>query len=161
METYKNLIEKTFDFPNEEFRVDQNHLFFNNVDLQSIVEKHGTPLRLTYLPKVGEKINQAKELFENTFQKLNYQGQYIYSYCTKSNHFKFIIEETLQHGSQIETSSAFDIDIIKSLHKEGKVDEDLMIICNGFKRPQYIKNITFLFDKNLNVFVIDFGNCEF
>lgn len=141
METYKNLIEKTFDFPNQEFKVNDNKLSFNNVNLLEIVEKYGTPLRLTYLPKVGEKIQAARTLFKQVFKELNYQGNYTYSYCTKSNHFKFIIEETLKHGSQIETSSAFDIDIIKNLYQEKKLQKDILIICNGFKRPQYVTNI--------------------
>ena len=147
METYKNLIEKTFEFPNNEFKVHDNQLVFNGVNLQEIVEKYGTPLRLTYLPKVGEKIKTARNLFEEAFDKLNYKGKYIYSYCTKSNHFKFIIEETLKHGCQIETSSAFDIDIIEKLYLENKLEKDILIICNGFKRPQYISNIIKLINK--------------
>ncbi len=141
METYKHLIEKTFDFPNNEFETKNDELLFNGVNLQEIIKKYGTPLRLTYLPKVGEKIKTANELFQQTFKKLNYKGDYTYSYCTKSNHFKFIIEETLRYGSQIETSSAFDLDIIKKLHQENKLTKDILILCNGFKRPQYVENI--------------------
>lgn len=152
METYKNLIDKTFDFPNEDFDVNNHQLFFNDVNLQALVEKYGTPLRLTYLPKVEEKIKTAQNLFESAFEELNYQGKYIYTYCTKSNHFKFIIEETLKHGSQIETSSAFDLDIIKNLYEEKKVDKDILIICNGFKRPQYVQNIIGLINEG-------FTNC--
>jgi arginine decarboxylase len=152
METYKNLIEKTFEFPNDEFQVNNNQLFFNGVNIQGIVEKYGTPLRLTYLPKVGEKIQTARNLFEQAFKKLDYKGKYIYSYCTKSNHFKFIIEETLKHGSQLETSSAFDIDIIEKLYQEKKLEKDILIICNGFKRPQYISNIIKLINQG-------FENC--
>ena len=152
MESYKNLIEKTFEFPNEEFKINDNQLVFNGVHLEGIIKKYGTPLRLTYLPKIGEKIQTARNLFEQTFKKLNYQGNYIYSYCTKSNHFKFILEETLLHGCQIETSSAFDIDIIQKLHKENKLKKDILILCNGFKRPQYITNIVNLIEQG-------FENC--
>ena len=141
METYKELIEKTFEFPNNEFHFLDNQLVFNGVPLQKIIDKYGTPLRVTYLPKIGEKIKSARNLFEDAFIDLDYKGKYTYSYCTKSNHFKFILEETLLHGSQIETSSAFDIDIIYKLYKEKKVTKDILIICNGFKQPQYITNI--------------------
>jgi arginine decarboxylase len=152
METYRNLIEKTFEFPNSEFHLKDNRLIFNGVNLQDVVDKYGTPLRLTYLPKVGEKIETARNLFEQTFKKLGYKGKYIYSYCTKSNHFKFIIEETLKNGSQLETSSAFDIDIIEKLFLEDKLKKDILIICNGFKRPQYVSNIIKLINQG-------FENC--
>lgn len=141
METYNKLIHKTFNFPNQEFNVIDNQLHFNKVDLMAIVEKYGTPLRLTYLPKIGEKIHDAKFMFQKAFKKYGYKGDYIYTYCTKSSHFKFVIEETLKRGAQIETSSAFDMDIIKSLASNGTVGKDILVICNGFKRPEYTNNI--------------------
>ncbi|HPE83680.1 MAG TPA: arginine decarboxylase, partial [Aequorivita sp.] len=38
-------------------------------------------------------------------------------------------------------SSAFDIDIVESLKKTGKVTDKTYVICNGFKRERYIENI--------------------
>jgi len=51
------------------------------------------------------------------------------------------MEEVLKHEVHLETSSAFDINIIESLHEQGQLDQDTFIICNGFKRPQYVENI--------------------
>ena len=70
-----------------------------------------------------------------------YAGNYYYCYCTKSSHFKFVLDEALKNDIHIETSSAFDIDIIKSLKKEGKISNENYVICNGFKRDRYIENI--------------------
>ena len=72
----------------------------------------------------------------------NYKGKYFYSYCTKSSHFKHVLKEALKNDIHIETSSAFDIDIVNNLRREGKIKDTTYIICNGFKRDQYIKNIT-------------------
>lgn len=47
----------------------------------------------------------------------------------------------MKNDIHIETSSAFDIDIVNSLKKEGKIKDTTYVICNGFKRDQYIKNI--------------------
>ena len=47
----------------------------------------------------------------------------------------------MQNDIHLETSSAFDLNIIEELYNEGKIDKDIFIICNGFKRPQYIENI--------------------
>lgn len=141
MRKYIDLIEQTFDFPTKEFSVKGNYLSFNDIPLIDIIKEYGTPLRLTYLPKIGEKIDQANTWFQNSIKKHKYKGDYTYCYCTKSNHFSFVLDEVLKKGCQIETSSAFDMAIIKSLAQQKKVDKDLLIICNGFKRPAYVQYI--------------------
>ncbi|GAB5526846.1 MAG: decarboxylase [Roseivirga sp.] len=141
MRKYIDLIEQTFDFPSKEFSVNGNYLSFNDIPLIDIIKEYGTPLRLTYLPKIGEKIDEANTWFNNSIKKYNYKGSYNYCYCTKSNHFSFVIDKVLGKGSQIETSSAFDMAIIRSLHQQKKIDRNLLIVCNGFKRPAYVKYI--------------------
>ncbi|WBX72338.1 arginine decarboxylase [Tenacibaculum retecalamus] len=143
---YKDLIEQTFDFPQEEFQTKENNLLFHDIDLIQLVEKYGTPLKFTYLPKISENINRAKGWFNKAISKFNYEGTYHYSYCTKSSHFKYVLEEALRNDVHIETSSAFDIDIVKSLKKEGKLSNESYVLCNGFKRDQYIANIVSLID---------------
>ncbi len=139
---YIDLIHQTFDFPQEEFQVVNDELHFHGVPLKSIVSKYGTPLKLTYLPRISERIQYTKKLFENAFKKHNYQGKYTYFYCTKSNHFEFVLEEALKNDIHLETSSAFDIQIVKKLYEAGKIDKNTMIISNGYKRPLYTKYIT-------------------
>jgi arginine decarboxylase len=73
--------------------------------------------------------------------KVDYAGDYHYCYCTKSSHFSFVLEEVLNNEVHLETSSAFDIPIIEDLAERGLFAKDRYIICNGFKRPQYIENI--------------------
>jgi arginine decarboxylase len=138
---YKDLIEQTFDFPQEEFQTENGNLLFHNINLIELVEQYGTPLKFTYLPKISENINRAKNWFQKAIESQNYGGKYHYSYCTKSSHFKYVLEEALQNDIHIETSSAFDIDIVKSLKKEGKLSDDAYVLCNGFKRDTYITNI--------------------
>ncbi|MDX8552816.1 arginine decarboxylase [Tenacibaculum sp. 1B UA] len=143
---YKDLIEQTFDFPQAEFHTENNNLFFHNIDMLELVKQYGAPLKFTYLPKISENINKAKIWFHKAIEKHNYQGTYNYSYCTKSSHFKYVLDEALKNDIHIETSSAFDIDIVKSLKKEGKLSDDAYVLCNGFKRDQYIANIISLID---------------
>ena len=113
--TYTDLVKQTFYFPQEGFDTRDSNLFFNDLDLKAIIEKYGTPLKLTYLPKIGQQINKAKTLFSNAFKKHKYEGDYHYCYCTKSSHFSFIVEEALSHGVNLETSYAYDIEIINKL----------------------------------------------
>ena len=51
------------------------------------------------------------------------------------------MEEVLKQGVNLETSSAFDINIMESLHEQGLLKPDTYVIYNGFKRPQYVENI--------------------
>jgi len=138
---YLDLIEQTFDFPTEEFKVEDNELFFNNIPLMEVIKQYGTPLRVTFLPKITKQIQKAKRMFNVAIAKSDYKGSYNFCYCTKSSHFSFILEEALKNDIHIETSSAFDIPIIESLYESGRLKKETYIICNGFKRPKYIKNI--------------------
>jgi arginine decarboxylase len=138
---YIDLIEQTFDFPQDEFKVEDNELCFNNIPLMDLIKQYGTPLKVSYLPKIASQIQKARRLFNVAMAKSDYDGEYHYCYCTKSSHFSFVLEEALKNDVHIETSSAFDIPIIEYLNETGLFQKDNYIICNGFKRPQYIEGI--------------------
>ncbi|SDR96349.1 arginine decarboxylase [Gillisia sp. Hel1_33_143] len=138
---YSNLIDQTYYFPQEEFKLEDNELQFHDIDLMELVEKYGAPLKFTYLPKISQNINRAKVWFKNAIEKHDYKGNYNYCYCTKSSHFEHVLNEALKNDIHIETSSAFDINIVQKLKQTGKITDDTYVICNGFKRDQYISNI--------------------
>jgi len=139
--TYTDLVKQTFYFPQEGFDTKDGNLFFNELDLKALIDKYGTPLKLTYLPKIGSQIHKAKSLFAKAIKKHKYEGKYHYCYCTKSSHFSFVVEEALQHDVHLETSYAYDIEIINQLHKKRKISKDTYIICNGFKQKHYTSRI--------------------
>ncbi|MEO8960829.1 MAG: arginine decarboxylase, partial [Ginsengibacter sp.] len=89
--TYKDLVDQTFNFPQEGYDLKDGYLQYNGVDVKALIDKYGTPLKFTYLPKIGMQINKAKKMFANAIKKHKYEGQYNYCYCTKSSHFSFII----------------------------------------------------------------------
>ena len=150
MKSYFDLIDQTFEFPTKEFKVSENQLYFHDVDLMSVIEKYGTPLRITYLPRISHNIQKANKLFKEAIKKYKYDGNYTYCYCTKSSHFSFVLEECLKNGTHIETSSAYDISILRKLFSKGSISKDTYIICNGFKRPLYTQNITGLINDDFN-----------
>ena len=139
---FRDLIDQTYYFPTEEFSLDNSDLLFHEVPLMDLVKKYGTPLKFTYLPKISQNINLARQWFEEAMEKHNYGGKYFYCYCTKSSHFRHVMLEALKYDIHIETSSAFDIDIVENLKKEGRVKDSTYVICNGFKREAYIDNIS-------------------
>ncbi len=138
---YIDLIEQSFDFPQDEFKVEDGELYFHNIPMMDVIEQYGTPLKVTYLPKISSQIQRAKRMFNVAMAKVDYEADYHYCYCTKSSHFSFVLEEALKNDINIETSSAFDLNLIESLQVKGVVDKDLYIICNGFKKDIYIENI--------------------
>ncbi|MFT4022582.1 MAG: hypothetical protein QM664_02215 [Flavihumibacter sp.] len=139
--SYYDLVDQTFNFPQEGFEVKDDYLQFNGIDLKALIDKYGTPMKLTYLPKIGMQINKAKDMFAKAFKKHRYEGAYYYCYCTKSSHFSFVVEEALKHNIHLETSFAYDIEIIRKLYAKKKITKDTFIICNGFKQKTYTKRI--------------------
>lgn len=138
---YSDLIEQTFYWPQEEFYVEEDQLFWHEINLMDVIKQYGTPLKITYLPKISENIQRAKRMFNVAMAKVDYKADYNYCYCTKSSHFSFILDEALKNDIHIETSSAFDINIIEDLADQGKLTKKNYVVCNGYKRGQYLDNI--------------------
>src|SRR6478736_6595952 len=107
--TYADLVDQTFNFPQEDFKVEDEYLQYNGQDIKALIDKYGTPLKLTYL--------------------------------TKSSHFSFIVEEALKNEIHLETSYAYDIDIINKLYARRKINKETFIICNGYKQKPYTARI--------------------
>ena len=145
---YFDLIDQTFDFPQNEFNLREDRLFFHGIDLMRLVNDYGTPLKFNYLPQISNNIQRAKGWFREAINNQGYAGKYYYSYCTKSSHFAFVLDEVLKNDVHIETSSAFDIDIVNNLVDAGKLQEGSYVICNGYKPEKYIKNLKNLIEKD-------------
>jgi len=139
--SYFNLIEQTYYFPQEGFDLRGEYLTFHGISLQYLINKYGTPFRLVYLPKIGEQIKKARNLFNRAINITNYSGKYHFCYCTKCCHFYHVISEALRHDVHLETSSSFDIDLIVKLHKNGELSKDRIIVHNGYKSEEYLQKI--------------------
>ena len=138
---YQDLIEQTFEWPQQEFSTEDSELLWHDIPVMEIIKQYGTPLKVTYLPKISEHIQKSKRMFNVAMAKVDYQGDYHFCYCTKSSHFQFVLEEALKNDIHLETSSAFDINLIETLEEEGRITKDQFIVCNGYKRAQYAENI--------------------
>ena len=105
-----------------------------DVDVKALIDKYGTPLKFTYLPKIGMQINKAKKMFAKAIKKHKYEGKYNYCYCTKSSHFSFIVEEALKHDIHLETSYAYDIEIINKLYEKKKITKILLLFAMALNK---------------------------
>ena len=116
-------------------------MLWHDIPVMELIKQYGTPLKVTYVPKISEHIQKAKRMFNVAMAKVDYQSDYHFCYCTKSSHFQFVLEEALRNDIHLETSSAFDINLIETLEEEGRITKDQFVVCNGYKRAQYTENI--------------------
>lgn len=139
--TYFDLVEQSYYFPQEGFDLRNDYLTFHGISLKYLIEKYGTPFRFIYLPKIGDQIKKARNLFNKAIRNTNYGGKYYFCYCTKCNHFHHVIQEALKHKVNLETSSSFDIDLILNLYKHKQLDKNRIIVHNGYKTDEYLIKI--------------------
>lgn len=138
---FANLIDQTYYFPQDGFDLRNGYLHFHGVSIKHLIEEHGTPFKLMYLPKIGDQVKRANNWFKKSIKKNGYKGKYHYCYCTKCCHFQHVISEALDNGTHLETSSSFDIDLILKLHEQGKVNKRHILVHNGYKTANYLQKI--------------------
>lgn len=151
---YHNHIDQNFDFPQEGFEVIDNQLWFYGIDLVALIEKYGTPLKLTYLPKISDQITKARSIFAKAYKKHNYDASYSYCYCTKSSHFSYVLKEVLKNEVNLETSSAFDIHLIRKLIEQGRISKETVLVHNGYKRQLYAEMVAQLINDGFNSLLV-------
>jgi arginine decarboxylase len=139
--TYFELIDQSYYFPQEGFDLKNDYLTFHGISLKYLIDKYETPFKLVYLPRIGEQIKKARNLFNRAIKKNKYKGKYHYCYCTKCCHFSHVVKSALREGVHLETSSAFDIDLIFKLLDEGEVTKNTIVVHNGYKTDDYLKKI--------------------
>jgi len=139
--SYHDLIEQSYYFPQDGFDLQNGYLTFHGISIKYLIETYGTPFKLTYLPRIGAQIKRARNLFNKAIKENDYKGKYYYCYCTKCCHFQYIIQSVLQHTSNLETSSTFDIELILRLHRLGQMKKSSIIIHNGYKSKEYLQMI--------------------
>jgi arginine decarboxylase len=158
--TYFDLIEQTYYFPQEGFDLRDDYLTFHGISLKYLIKKYETPFRLWYLPRIGDQIKKAKNLFNRAIKANDYSGDYKYCYCTKCCHFHHVISAALKQNVDLETSSAFDIDLILSLYNKGEIKKDIAVVHNGYKTDEYIRKMIHLQKEGFTNTIIILDNTE-
>ena len=116
-------------------------LCFRELDLLTLVQEHGSPLEVAYLPLVGERVSRMIDAFERARAATGYRGEFVYAYASKANTAEEVVTTALDAGAHYECSSAFDVDIARLLWRAGRLPDTRMVLCNGFKVPVYAHNI--------------------
>ena len=69
--TYKDLVHQTFNFPQEDYDLQDDYLQYNGVDVKALIDKYGTPLKFSFLPKIGMQIAKAKKCLPMQLKSTN------------------------------------------------------------------------------------------
>lgn len=130
----------------KEFGIKNGELFFEDINLLNIAKRYDMPIRITFLSIIKQNISKMRAFFNEAMQTLDYKGNYLYCYCTKSSHFHHVVKTALEMNTGIEVSSASDITLLQSLLSEGILKFQTVVVCNGYKTKEYITKILSLID---------------
>lgn len=116
-------------------------LWFRDLNLMQLIAEHGTPLEVSYLPVITDRVRTMIDLFERARQDTGYRGQFVYAYASKANVNEEVVTTALAAGAHYESSSAFDLDIVRLLRGRSLLRDDRLVICNGYKLAAYAAKI--------------------
>lgn len=145
----------------EYLSIKDNVLYYKDINLYDLVKKYKAPLEVAYTPMITEKIEYLKDLFAKKIKKYKYPNKYNYAYATKANYYSEVVLTAFNSIDMLETSSAYDIEIMYKLAKDGYLKPGYTVLCNGFKNEKYIDTLKKLLDLKINVVPILENEREF
>lgn len=145
----------------EYLTIKDNVLHYKGINLLALVKKYKAPLEVAYTPIIEEQIINLKTWFKDEIKAQGYTGKYNYAYATKANYYSEVVTTALNQVDMLETSSAYDINLMLELAKLGYIKKGFTIICNGFKNERYVDNLTKLLDMGINVIPVIENTREF
>lgn len=114
-------------------------IIYNNYNLKQLAEKYGTPLKITFLDLIKMRILNLKNSFDKAIKNNNYQGKFIYLNANKANYGAQEVEEAYKYSDGLETSSYYDLIYSYDIFK--KYDFNKLLVCNGYKKDDYLDEI--------------------
>lgn len=126
---------------NKYTKIVDNELYYNNIKLMDLIKEYKTPLKVTFLDIIKDRVSTLKDAFNRAILATNYQGNFIYLNANKANYGIEEIESSFSVSDGLETSSYNDLLLTFELFKKHKEYKNKYIVCNGFKLADYIDEI--------------------
>jgi len=126
-------------------------LFYNKSDLTQLAINYGTPLKITYLDLIKNKIENLKNIFDDAINEKKYSGKFIYLNANKANYSIETIGTSLIYSDGLETSSYNDLLLTIKIMKKNKAFIKKPIVCNGVKDQAYLDEIISLNKKGFDI----------
>lgn len=119
-------------------RRDGRLLLADRIDLSAMVERYGAPLEIAYCPLISDQIGQMLGWTADARAQTGYEGAFLYAYATKANFAEEVVRTALAAGAHYETSATADVLIAHHLWRQGVLQHDRYLFCNGSKEDSYI-----------------------
>ena len=124
---------------NAQLKAEGGRLLFEGIPLIDLFRPNNplptypSPLEGIYLPAIGRAIQTMCDTFARARAKTKYEGDFLYFYASKANASEEVISKTVKSGAHHEMSSWIDTEIVRALRKVGRLPDDRLVLCNGFK----------------------------
>ena len=113
-------------------------LYYNGYCLVDLAKRFGTPLTITFLDIIKERILSLKDAFEKAKVATNYDREFIYLNANKANYGKDEIESAFIFADGLETSSFYDLVLSLKMYEKYPLFKNKLIVCNGLKQDNYL-----------------------
>ena len=117
-------------------------LYYAGYCLADLARRFGTPLTITFLDVIKERILLLKEAFSKAKKETNYSGEFYYLNANKANYGKDEIETAFIYSDGLETSSFYDLVLSLKMFEKYPEFKNKLIVCNGLKPDDYLDAIT-------------------
>ena len=129
-------------------------LYYNGYCLVDLAKRFGTPLTVTFLDIIKERILSLKDAFNNAKLATNYKGDFIYLNANKANYGKDEIESAFIFADGLETSSFYDLVLSLKMYDKYPLFQDKLLVCNGLKPDDYLDAIILAHNRGNNIITI-------
>lgn len=132
----------------KEIKIIDGEMYYYGYNLIDLAHKFGTPLKITFLDLIKERIHDLKKAFDEVINEENYHGKFIYLNANKANYGGLEIKEALENADGIETSSYLDLVMSKDLIN--KYAPNKLLYSNGYKDDNYLNEILKINQSNID-----------
>ena len=116
-------------------------LYYYGYNLKELAKKYKTPLKITFLDIIRDRVISLKEAFNKAILDTNYKSKFIYLNANKANYGKEEIETSFIYADGLETSSYYDILLTTKMFINHPECKGKYLVCNGYKEKDSLDEI--------------------
>ena len=129
------------------------------IDLKELMEELqvrdvSAPVLLRFPDILDNRIEKISNCFETAAKEYGYTGKNFLIYPIKVNQMRPVVEEIVSHGNKynigLEAGSKPELHAVLSID----IDDDAMIICNGYKDESYIELALLAQKMGRNIYIV-------
>ncbi|MCR5462353.1 MAG: hypothetical protein K6E87_04725 [bacterium] len=130
------------------------NLYYNDYCLVDLAKKFGTPLSITFLDVIKDRILSLQEAFSRARKETNYAGEFFCLNANKANYGKDEIESAFIYSDGLETSSFYDLVLSLKMFEKYPQFKHKLIVCNGLKQDNYLDAVIMAHKAGYNIITI-------